>query len=166
MVQFRATSRKVPLGHIWCPARQPRTFCWNERRTFVQLGKPWIAFYAYAVFDMTLILRLSCSYHLCLLIESIVGFCWIKLDIYREIQCKKFIVFLCFLCIFGEMGHVVRVFSQFEKLSILVFAHFLFLQYRLNIFISGTMVKNHWLSSIEIQNLGIPKYGRKLVFVG
>ena len=71
-------------------------------------------------------------------IESIAGFCWIKLDIYRHTVQETYHC-LGLLCIFGEMGHVARVFSQFEKLSIHVFAHFLFLQNRLYIFISGTM---------------------------
>ena len=74
-------------------------------------------------------------------------YCWIlldKLDIYRHTVQETY-HFLGLLCIFGEMGHVVRVFSQFENCQFLFSIHFLFLQNRLYIFVSGTMInKINW----------------------
>ena len=164
---IQSNFKKSPLGSYLMSCKAASYILLKWEKDFRAIGKTLNCFLCLHS------LRHDSHIALKLLLPSLLTYwkyCWILLNQIRHIQRHTvqeiYCFFLCFLCIFGEMGHVVRVFSQFEKLSILVFAHFLFLQYRLNIFISGTMVKNHWLSSIEIQNLGIPKYGRKLVFVG
>ena len=89
---IQSNFKKSPLGSYLMSCKAASYILLKWEKDFRAIGTTL----NYTVFDMTLMLCLSCSLHLCLLIfESIVGFCC-KIDIYTDIQCKKLIFFWVF----------------------------------------------------------------------